>query len=250
MFGALFSKAALPPDRIMLVHVRLRGIHEQTGIGYRELSRMLLQSLLDCKPRLLLIPAYAIYGFIHSGQFQLFETRSEVGRFSEEIRLMGFPRSPDPLYSLLQPTGLLPADLNYLRTFGPGTVFNYLLQEETLIVNVDMPGFYATPVHELELTHQVPYRFEVDYTGQMQLAEESWQQVQYRAYVRKIDRSGVHSFPPYNHARRMAYLRSCRVIHEVRESWGHLAWGHLDDFVRAIDSALDKDPLFLVDPVP
>lgn len=248
MFESLFENAKIPTDRTILVHTRLRKIHEKTGTPYAELATDLLTQLKNCQPQRLLIPAFTIYSFMASRIFHLQHSWSEVGRFSEEIRRTGCPRSPDPMYSLLDIYDNLPKELDYHRTFGPDTVFEYLRQIDAVIVNVDMPGFYATPIHCLEMEFEIPYRFELDFLGKMQCSEESpWEDVNYHAYVRAVDRYGSGSYPPYNQRRRIEHLRREGAITEVAKKWGTLGWANFSDFETAIASALTKDPCFLVD---
>lgn len=247
MFESLFSTAGIPAGKAILAHVRLSSIHQQTGVDYAGLSADLLARLLECKPSLLVIPAFTIYSFMSSRIFHLHYTRSEVGRFSEEIRQQGYARTPDPMYSLLDILGNLPTTLDYQRSFGPGTVFDFLRKQNAVILNIDMPGFYATPVHCVELEQQVPYRYEITYDGKMQLGDSPWQEVHYNAYVRAVDRYGAGSYPPYNQQRRLDYLRGRGIIRETSSPWGQLAWGCLDDFCPAIAEALAQDPYFLVD---
>jgi aminoglycoside N3'-acetyltransferase len=247
MFQHLFDKAAIPGGRAILVHARLRGVREQTGNEYRLLADNLLSCLLACRPTLLLIPAYTIYGFMAIRIFHLGHAHSEVGRFSEEMRRRGFPRTPDPMFSMLDVLGALPQGLNYQRTFGPNTLFEHLLGQEGIVINVDMPGFYATPVHHVEMQHDVPYRFKRVYDGHIQVGDEPWTKISYHTYVRKLDLYGSGSSPHYNYDRRDNYLRKQGVITESRSPAGYLAWAELPAFCSAIDQALTKDKWFLVD---
>lgn len=248
MLHDLFAKVKIPPDRPLLVHARLRNIHRQTGIGYKELSDNLLECLLECKPSHLLIPAYTIYSFMLSRIFHLDHSRSEVGRFSEELRLQDFKRTFDPMYSMLDILNSLPDYLDYSRTFGPDTVNDYLCGHDGIVVNVDMPGFYATPVHGVELDHKVSYRHNIEVTGHIQRGNNPWNKCIYSTYIRAIDRHGNGSFPPYNQQRRIDYLRKFNTITEYQLPEGHLAWAPLSNFCSAISAALTEDPFFLVDP--
>jgi hypothetical protein len=247
MLASLFEQASIPSGRAILVHARLRGIKEQSGEQYRRLADELLLCLLALRPSLLLVPAFTIYGYMSMRIFQGQYAQSEVGRFSEEMRRRGYRRTPDPMYSVLDILGALPAGLDHSRTFGPGTLFDYLEQQQSIVVNVDIPGFYATPVHGVELNHQVPYRFLFDYPGHLQMAGEPWREISYQAYVRKVSPYGTGSYPHYNYPRRSDYLRRQGVITECERPGSHLAWADLNDFCRAIDAALAKDPWFLVD---
>jgi len=247
MLHDLFAKVKIPPNRPLLVHARLRNIHRHTNIGYKELSEDLLQCLLDCKPSHILIPAYTIYSFILSRVFHLNYSRSEVGRFSEELRMRGFTRTFDPMYSMLDILNSLPDDIDYTRTFGPDTLNDYLCSRDGIVVNVDMPGFYATPVHGVELDHNVTYRHKKEISGHIQ-RDNTWNKCTYSTYIRALDRHGSGSFPPYNQQRRIDYLRRLNIITEDQLPGGHLAWAPLQSFCSAISQALAKDPFFLVDP--
>ncbi len=249
MLRKLFQSAQIPVDKPVLVHARLRDIHSLTGISYKQLSSTLLECLLDCRPSLLLIPTFTIYSFIAARIFHREYSHSEVGRFSEEIRLRGYPRTLDPMYSVLDIFDNLPPDLDLTRTFGPKTVMDYLKQHDAVIVNIDMPGFYATPIHSVELNHLVPYRYQKVYTGRMQADDCPWVEIDYTSYVREVSRFGTGSFPPYNQKRRLHYLRQQNVVHETSIAGVSLAWSSLDSFCPAIDRALEKDIHFLVDQI-
>ena len=247
MFQPLFEKAEIPSGKAILVHARLRGVKEQTGDEYRLLADNLLHCLLACRPSLLLIPTFTIYGFMTMRIFHLEYAHSEVGRFSEEMRRRGYRRTPDPMYSMLDVLDALPQGLNYLQTFGPNTLFDYFLRQDSIVINVDMPGFYATPVHNIELEQEVPYRFEKDFEGHIQENNKPWIKVSYHAYVRKISNYGSGSYPPYNYKRRTDYLREQGVIIDSRTPSGHLMWAELSSLRAAINDILAKDKYFLVD---
>ncbi len=246
MFAPLFERACIPSDQAILVHARLRGAREHSGEQYRKLADELLLCLLALRPSLLLIPAYTIYGYMAMRIFHSEYAHSEVGRFSEEMRRRGYRRTPDPMYSVLDVLGALPPGLDYSCTFGPGTLFDHLEGQPSVVINVDIPGFYATPVHGIELRREVPYRFLVDLPGRLQAGGEPWREISYQAYVRKVSPYGTGSYPHYNYPRRSDYLRRQGVIHEFAGDGGNLAWADLGEFGRAIDEALAKDPWFLV----
>ncbi len=249
MMQKLFQSAQIPVDKPVLVHARLRGIHALTDISYQQLSGNLLDCLLDCRPSLLLIPTFTIYSFMATRIFHREYSHSEVGRFSEEIRLRGYPRTFDPMYSVLDILDNLPSDLDFTRTFGPKTVMDYLKQHDGVIVNVDMPGFYATPIHGVELNHEVPYRYQKVYTGKMQTGDCPWIEINYTSYVREVSRLGTGSFPPYNQKRRLKYLRQQNIVHETSAQGVSLSWSSLNSFCPAIDRALEQNIHFLVDQV-
>lgn len=247
MIETLFDQAGIPPDRALLVHARLRGLHQRTGTEYQVLADDLLSCLLACRPRHLFIPTFTKYSFMAMRIFHPGYAHSEVGRFSEEMRRRGYSRTADPMYSMLDILGTLPPGLNYLRTFGPGTLVDYLLKQDGIVVNVDIPAFYATPVHNVELEHDVPYRFNTVFEGHIQTTDGQWTKVSYNAYVRKVSSYGTGAYPAYNQKRRLVYLRQQGVLTESRTDVGQLAWAPLSSFCSAISAALSKNTCFLVD---
>lgn len=242
----LFNQAGIPGDKTLLVHARLRGLHQNTGTSYAVLTAQLLHQLQQCDPALLLVPCYTIYSFLFGRVFQRELSHSEVGRFSEELRQQGFYRTNDPMYSMLDILGTLPPGLRDDATFGADTLFAYLYQTDTLIINVDMPGFYATPIHQLELDAEVNYRHEKYVTGHRQDRHNDWSTIDYLAYLRDVDSHGT-AFPPYNQQRRLTYLRQCGVVHEAEYDGCHIAWAQLGEFQQAISAALAHHRNFLVD---
>ncbi|MDY0189987.1 MAG: AAC(3) family N-acetyltransferase [Desulfuromonas sp.] len=242
----LFDLAGIPSHKTILVHARLRGLHQVSGTAYSELSTQILYQLQQCKPTLLLVPCYTIYSFELGRVFQRELSHSEVGRFSEELRQQGFYRTSDPMYSVLDILNSLPQGLDYTATFGDGTLCEHLYQSDSIIINIDMPGFYATPIHQLELNAEVDYRYVKHLSGHIQQQYGSWNRIDYRAYLRDVNRSGA-VLPPYNHQRRLAYLRRCNVVHEAEHCGCHIAWAQLSEFQQAISAALAQNKHFLVD---
>jgi aminoglycoside N3'-acetyltransferase len=241
----LFRQAKIPDNKTILVHARLRGLHQASGTKYPELSNQLLQQLKQCNPSLLLVPCYTIYSFLLGRIFQRELSRSEVGRFSEELRLLGFSRTADPMYSMLDILDHLPQDLRYDATFGAGTLCEHLYQADTIIINIDMPGFYATPIHQLELNAGVDFRYLKPVAGHIQHLHNDWSTIDYLAYLRAVNSSGA-AFPPYNQQRRLEYLRQCGVLHEAEYSGCHIVWAQLSKFQQSISAALAKNKNFLV----
>ncbi|MDH3998895.1 MAG: hypothetical protein OET90_08645, partial [Desulfuromonadales bacterium] len=102
MLNALFQQAELPAGRILFVHARLKNLKRSTGHDYGRLTALVLEQLQKTQPKAILVPAYTIYSFMMTGVFHRQFSKSEVGRFSEEVRHSSKPhRTPDPMYSVL-----------------------------------------------------------------------------------------------------------------------------------------------------
>lgn len=246
MLRQLFSAADIPTGRAILVHARLRGLHKHYGATYQQLSQQLLHQLLSYNPQLLLIPCYTIYSFLSGGVFQRELSHSEVGRFSEELRIMKFSRTSDPMYSVLDILNRLPAGLRYDATFGTKSVCDHLYRNNAIIINIDMPGFYATPIHQLELNANINYRHIHRVNGHIQCGSGNWQPITYQAYLRNIANNGA-VYPPYNQQRRQKYLIEKGVIHATEHNGITLQWAELNKFQNAITDALNNDINFLID---
>lgn len=249
MLRTLFDRAALPSGRIVFVHARLRNLHEATNAPYARLTAELIDCLWRLRPATILVPAYTIYSFMLGRVFHRCFSHSEVGRFSEEVRLSGSCwRSPDPMYSVLDLGDYLQQQphISYTRTFGTDSLFEHLHQQDALLINIDLSGFLSTQVHCVELSHQVDYRFEKTFSGIVFDDEQNWRRVDYQAFVRNM-REDFSQYPPYNRQRRTEHLREQSVLHSTSLDGIELSWVGAQDFRQQINAALSVDPRFLVD---
>lgn len=249
MLRTLFDRAALPSGRIVFVHARLRNLHAATGETYAGLAAELIDCLWAIRPTTILVPAYTIYAFMLGRVFHRCFSHSEVGRFSEEVRVNASCwRSPDPMYSVLDLGNYLQQlpDISYSRTFGSDSLFEHLHQQDALIINIDIDGFLSTQVHGVELSHQVDYRFEKKFSGIVFDDEQSWRRVNYQAFVRNVSED-FSQYPPYNRRRRTEYLRAQGSLHTSNLNGIELSWIGAQDFRQQIDTALNGNRRFLVD---
>jgi aminoglycoside N3'-acetyltransferase len=107
MFEKLCNPLKIPKQRILFLHVRLRNIHRVTGQSYLNLTQDFLKQLWLFEPKTILIPSYT-FSFMRSGLFHRLFSKSEVGRFSEEVRQhFAQYRTPDPMFSVLDTTNYL-----------------------------------------------------------------------------------------------------------------------------------------------
>lgn len=249
MLKSLFERAEIPPGRILFVHARLRNLQSVTGIPYAQLTADVIDCLWATKPTTILIPAYTIYSYMLSRVYHRRFSRSGEGRFSEDIRC-SIPcwRSPDPMYSVLDLGDYLPqqSHISYSRTFGTGSLFEHLYQQDALIINFDLEGFYTTQLHAVELKHHVDYRFEKVFSGVVYDDENNWRAVDYQAYVRNMG-SDLTQYPPYNRRRRKEYLLSQGALNITNQSGVDMCWISSQELCKQFDMALTGDSRFLVD---
>jgi aminoglycoside N3'-acetyltransferase len=247
MVEELLSGLALPSQRIFYVHARLRNLQAQTGMSYAELSKQIIDELLRHDPVAILVPVQTLRSFMMSGVFHRRFSRSEEGRFSEEVRVNhARHRTSDPMYSVADVTGFLREikDIDYTRTFGPGTLFHYLLSQNTVIVNIDMHDDMRMMTHEPEFNCGVDYRFDKDFEGIVYLDERTWHRVKYRAWLRHVTPDGIE-YPDYDRTA----IRDCFVRAGVLHTHTHgveATWMAAEESCGALDRGLAVDPRCLV----
>lgn len=118
------------------------------------------------------------YSFCNSKPFDNLLTPSTVGAFSEAFRnLAGVSRSNDPLFSV---AGFGPHIVSLFSdlpnsSFGHNSFFQRLLFQPCKICNIGLDLQYLTPIHALEKSLNVPYRFDKAFYGELNGRALTWQ---------------------------------------------------------------------------
>ncbi len=129
-------------------------------------------------------PAFS-YSFCKKETFDPMQTPSDVGAFGEQFRQFSqVKRSVDPLFSV---SGIGPhvESLFYElpnTSFGSDCLYERLLSYPTKVCNFGLSLFYFTPIHHLERTLGVPYRFDKTFSGEIVGRGET----QWSYYVRAL----------------------------------------------------------------
>ncbi len=244
----LIERLELPKQRVILIHARLKRLQQHSQLPYTQLTQALVQALQQTyQPHALLIPAYTIYTFMRTRLFHCLFSHSDSGRFSEEVRQhIAHWRSPDPMYSVLDLNHYLPQfEIDYRATFAERGLFAHLHEHKAIILNIDMCGFWATPIHRVELKNQVDYRHLQTFDGIVYSDEKHWQAVDYTAYLRQID-AQYRAYPLYDQHKRLAFLLEKQVLHSQAQEGISLRWTEVQTFEQSIHQALQKDPHFLL----
>ena len=189
--GALtkaLERIGLPVGRVLMLHVRLRGLHEATSLDYADCTRLVLDAVDAFGPRAVLVPAFT-YSFAKSGVFHRVHSRAETGRFSEEVRLNHARyRTPDPMFSVLDTKEWLGVQdgMVFDGAFEPGCLWERLLGEDAAIVNVGIGSFVATQIHYLERLRHAPWRLHKRLTGVAYEDEARCARVEYDFFARDL----------------------------------------------------------------
>lgn len=132
------------------------------------------------------------YDFCQGEPYNHDRTPSQVGLFGEFLRRRGL-RSFHPIYSfaLEGPRAQELGGSVSRSSFGRGSLFARLYQEDALLVFAGV-GFEAcTYVHHVEQQLNVPYRFPKYFTGRVTKDGQSWLDT-FEMFVRFLDWREVH----------------------------------------------------------
>jgi aminoglycoside 3-N-acetyltransferase len=244
----LIMELDLPQKCVIFLHVRLRNIRSLTGESYKDVTQAIIDLLLKYfEPKTILVPSYT-FTFRRTGVFHRLFSRSETGRFSEEVR-QNFAqyRTPDPVYSVLDVNGYLRniSAIDYTSIFGEHSLYKHLYDEGYIIVNIDTETFFATQIHWVEKRHQIHYRHERLYPGVIYYDESRWENIEYKAFLRDLKSDGM-PYPAYNLKKRRQYLIQEGLLNTVAFNNIEVSWMPAHTFLQAFSKALSKDRRFLI----
>ncbi len=180
-----------------MLHVRMRGLHADTGLSYAECTRIVLAAVADFSPRAVLVPAFT-YSFTRSGVFHRRFSRSEAGRFSEEVRLNHARyRTPDPIFSVMDTMDWLESQqgMRFDGAFEPECVWERLWGEDAVIVNLGIESMVATQIHYVERLAGAPWRTHVSMPGVVYEDDTHFRHVDYDFYARDMAQNRLLDWP-------------------------------------------------------
>lgn len=234
----------IPENCILVLHVRLKKIHELTGLSYDKCAELLINEFQRYKPKTILVPTFT-YSFTKSGLFHRLFSKSETGRFSEEVRQY-FPRhrTRDPLFSVADTSGYLQEktdSIDFTTAFGRGCLWEYLHEQDAVIVNVGIESMVSTQVHYIEKVYQVPYRKDIHVSGVVYTDNVSFQTVDYTFFARDLKENRLLNWPK---------IESCLIETKVllqREILGlKISWVSCGAMMSSLSGCIAGDPYFLV----
>lgn len=163
------KKSGLGSGDIVMVHSDISSFGKLGEIMDKD---QFLQSILNCFLNVigsggtLLVPTYT-YSFCKSAEFDVRNTKSEVGLFSEFVRNKnGTIRSQDPIFShagIGRDAKRILSNIGNV-CFGENSVFDQLYRLKGKIINFGK-YFDITFLHYIENAFQVSYRFDKSFSG-------------------------------------------------------------------------------------
>lgn len=246
----LFEQLQLPAGRIVLLHVRLKGLLEAAGgsykaIEYGDLSADLIEVFRELYvPSGILVPTFS-YSFTQTAIYDRTRTPGEVGRFGEEIR-KAYPhsfRSMNPVFSVIDCDSLFDKNgLDEGSAFGVDSLWERLDKRGHISVNVNLQEpIVSTYLHFLEYAEQVPYRYEKMFAGRVSEDGLHWNDVFYEYHVRDLETDTT-----WRREKIAKFLIAEGVFHDVKQQGVTLRW--FDSLILGplVKSALQSDPYFFI----
>jgi len=247
---SLLSGLDIPSNKILFPHVRLKGLKQKNDIlnlEYEALTQLLLDSFTDVfQPKTILVPTFT-YSFTNSGIYHRNFSKSEVGRFSEEVRRkFATYRTPDPVFNVVDTTDhLVKLDgLDYTTAFGINTLYEYLDDQDAVIVNFDInKPIISTQLHQIEKLNDVPYRYDKQFEGIICHDENQFTEIDYTYFVRDLDRD-----PNWDRSKIREYLIEEGVLQVASLDGVKVTAIFAQDKRKYISKQLSDDPEFLIKP--
>lgn len=235
----------IPPGEHVMIHARTKGLAVAAGRSdYSVLTAELLDSFRNIRSKSIVVPAFT-YTFTKSLRFSAADSPSEVGRFSEEIRVLAGPerRTLDPVFSVVDVDDFgWPKELN-LDAFGDQSLWVKWREENAIIVNLDLPHIVATQFHLIEKLAEVPYRFDKTFCGEVTDPAGQLHRVGYNYYVRELDIPST-----WNRRLLESELKRAGQLNEFRWNGIRGVWFRARDIEDVLCPIMRRDPQYLLQP--
>lgn len=238
----LLRNLDIPKNKILFLHVKLHNIQEITKKSYKNLTKSLIDSLLELyQPKTILVPSFT-YSFTKSGIFHRLFSKSEVGRFSEEVRTSYSEyRTPDPIFSVLDIKNHLQKNINYNTAFGKNSLFQYLTDENYITINFDLEELVSTGIHYIEKMFEVSYRYDKIFKGVVYYNENHWEHVKYIYFVRNLAND-----PNWNRPKIEQFLSDTGGLHLFVNDGIKISWISARATIKGLTLKLLEDETYLI----
>ena len=241
----LLNNLDLPQNEIIFLMVGAKKVLQSLGSSqdYNLFALDVIDTIIKLyNPITIIIPCFT-YSFCDSGIYSAEHSKSETGRFSEELRRTNkFYRTNDPIFSVIDINSYLAnltGQIDYAKAFGSGTWREHLINQNEVVVNLGLDQLYPGKYHFYEHKYNVPYRYYKEFQGYIFNSESKWEPVNYRYFVRsigaKIDRERIHNIMLENGNLYEFYREDCRF-----------SWHYVTEFKNVIEKKLSNNPEYLL----
>ncbi|WP_312813211.1 AAC(3) family N-acetyltransferase [Sedimentibacter sp.] len=241
----LISNLKIPQNKIIYIHAKIKKLKNELGIEYDEIVKSFISAIMhNYKPKTILVPTFTS-SFTKSGIYHRMFSKSEVGRFSEETRLLSSNRTIDPVFSVVDLNNILPLyedKINYYDAFSSKSLFNLLEKEDAIVMNFDLDEIVMSQLHYIEYMNKVQYRYNKSFKGIIYSDQKDYFEINYNYYVRDLN---VNT--NWNRKKIEEYLVLQKAIIKYEKEGHKILCGSVKDITEVMNSALSKDKYFLID---
>lgn len=230
----------LPQNEHILLHVRITNIYQNINLvkNYWEACSLVLDWVHSFNPKSIVVPSFT-YSFTKNSCFSINNTSSEVGRFSEEVRLNTSTklRTNDPIFSVIDVDNYGWTDEAWNKeAFGCDSLWEKWDQENGVIVNIDLPKIVSTQLHYIEKISGVSYRFDKIFTGDVCNANGHISNINYKYFVRNLN-----SDFEWDRSKILHILNDKNINHSGVWNGLDIRWFRANDMRRALEPMMIDD---------
>lgn len=240
----LLKQLNIPQKRIIFLHVKLLDFKKKVNAPYELLSKSIITVFGDLfNPKTILVPTFT-YTFTKSGIYHRIFSKSEVGRFSEEIRKVAPYRTLDPIFNVADVYNYLPGfaeEINFNTAFDENSLFHFLDEEDCVIVNFGLEQLVSTQLHYVERQMNVSYRYDKYFDGVIYHDETNYENIKYKYYVRDLEMN-----PQWNREKIKKYLIENNALHTFVKDNIDVSWISAKAKFKVIKKAILEDEYFLI----
>ena len=230
-----------PHGENIILTGRIKNIFINNKLSYFEIQKKIISILFEqYKANNIYVPTFN-YDFLKKGTYDYINSVSQIGRFSEEFRIIySNHRSLDPVFSY---TSLLSKisenDIWCNDAFGDNSFFG-CSNNNFMVINLDLPFFTSSFIHFLEKKFQVPYRYNKLFKGIISHENKSFS-FEYNYYVRKTDQSSI-----YNSKKISNLLKEKKILKNSTLLGVNAEWYFSNDLIDILSKKLTFNKNFLV----
>ncbi len=183
--------------------------------------------------------------FKKTGVYHKLFSCPEYGMFSKLFMHDATTRTNDPVYSLLIYGSYSFNDKHCEESFGIGSCFDQLDNDNVLCINIGTKWLVSSQLHFIEYTNNVPYIEKNKYEGVIYYDESNYSKTSVINYYNK------HWFNKYvsilwNRYKISRHLYNSGIVDYYNINGVKLYSFRVGDMKRFIDEKIKKDPLYLI----
>ena len=236
----------IPKCEHIMIHVRLVNLLNMSSklLSYESASIHILDAVSELNPLSVVVPSFT-YSYTDNLKFSINNSKTEVGRFSEEVRLLSSPklRTLDPIFSVIDVKNFGWQKTNWNSdAFGIESIWESWDKYNGIIVNIDLPEIISTQIHYIEKISQVPYRFNKTFIGNVSDLDDNMIELKYNYFARDLNLKFA-----WNRVKMLTILEDNNVVFNSIWNKIPIRWFRAQDLRKVLQPIMMSDPYFLLD---